>query len=359
MGSRDAEVDGIEGLLSCQPLLNESSDVLDSGRDGPREFVHVASTGVVVDRGVNDEGAGVLVVLGLLDPLSHPGHVWVTAIEGRKTDRVQTEIKRQLVSVDLGLNVNIKESLSSGLLVITARDLNLGQIEQHILEVTCNVRGLNGVSPDPQPQGRHATLKVGDDGLFSERDIGILVKGPDIPCVHAAFTDRGTTSERRHARNTEFLGGILTPVHRLDLDAVDRSRLEALHSLLDVEFLALRTTPVQNLKDRLLPLLVGDLREVPGQAQLLRHPVLDGLRCEVVRISHSLDSCSAVDGWTTSVGPRDLGRCGTRGVHHTLWQVFGLMGTSSADESYVTASQTEAQCLIAAKPIREPDERRW
>jgi len=35
------------------------------------------------------------------------------------------------------------------------------------------------------------------------------------------------------------------------------------------------------------------------------------------------------------------------------------MGTSSADESYVTASQTEAQCLIAAKPIREPDERRW
>jgi len=46
-------------------------------------------------------------------------------------------------------------------------------------------------------------------------------------------------------------------------------------------------------------------------------------------------------------------------VHHTLWQVFGLMGTSSADESYVTASQTEAQCLIDVHPIREPDGRRW
>ncbi|MCP2378781.1 hypothetical protein PH31N_08673 [Cutibacterium modestum 31N] len=66
-----------------------------------------------------------------------------------------------------------------------------------------------------------------------------------------------------------------------------------------------------------------------------------------------------MDGWTTSVGPRDLGRYGTRAMHHTLWQVFGLMGTSSADESYVTASQAKTQCLIDTHPIRESGERRW
>ncbi|EGG26584.1 hypothetical protein PH30N_00500 [Cutibacterium modestum 30N] len=46
-------------------------------------------------------------------------------------------------------------------------------------------------------------------------------------------------------------------------------------------------------------------------------------------------------------------------MHHTLWQVFGLMGTSSADESYVTASQAKTQCLIDTHPIRESGERRW
>ncbi|GAE72117.1 hypothetical protein JCM18916_1518 [Cutibacterium acnes JCM 18916] len=48
----------------------------------------------------------------------------------------------------------------------------------------------------------------------------------------------------------------------------------------------------------------------------------------------------------------------TRSAPHALAGIR-TRGHLSADESYVTASQTEAQCLIAAKPIREPDKRRW
>ena len=359
MGGGHPEVDGVERLLGGQSLLHESADILDAGGDGPGELMHVAGTSVVVDRGVNDEGAGVLVLLDLPDPLAHAGQIRGATVEGGETDRVQTEVERQFVGLDLGIGVDLEEGLGGSLLVVAAGDLDLGQVQQHVLEIAGDVLGVDGVGTDAQPQGRHATLEVSDDGLLGELDVGILVKGSDVPRVHAAVTDRRATGKGRHARGAELLGGILTPVHRLDLDAVDRGRLEALHSLLDVEFLALGATPVQDFEDRVLPLFVGDLREVPGQAQLLGHPVLDGLGCEVVRISHSSDSCSAVDGWTTSAGPRDLGRCGTRGVHHTLWQVFGLMGTSSADESYVTASQTEAQCLIDVHPVREPDGRRW
>lgn len=87
--------------------------------------MHVASTSVVINGGVNDEGAGILVVLSLLNPLGHPGQVRGTAIEGRKTDRVQAKVKRQLVGIDLGFGVDVKESLSSGFLVVTAGNFDL------------------------------------------------------------------------------------------------------------------------------------------------------------------------------------------------------------------------------------------
>lgn len=73
VGGCDVEVDGIEGLFSCQFLFNESLDVFNVGCDSLCEFVYVVSIGVVVDCGVNDEGVGVFVIFGFFDLFGYFG----------------------------------------------------------------------------------------------------------------------------------------------------------------------------------------------------------------------------------------------------------------------------------------------
>lgn len=108
-------------------------------------------------------------------------------------------------------------------------------------------------------------FKVGDNGFFSECDIGIFMKGLDILCIYVVFMDCGIMSEWWYVWNIEFFGGILMLVYWFDLDVVDCSWFEVFYFLFDVEFFVFGMILVQNFKDCFFLLFVGDFWEVFGQ----------------------------------------------------------------------------------------------
>ena len=68
-GSGDAEVDRVEGVVHVDTLFDQRTHILDRSREQPGDLMHITGTGVVVDRAVHDESAGLAVAGQPLHPL--------------------------------------------------------------------------------------------------------------------------------------------------------------------------------------------------------------------------------------------------------------------------------------------------
>ena len=146
-----------------------------------------------------------------------------------------------------------------------------GEVEQDIAQNLGQLAGGHRVGIHTHPDRGGAALQVGVDGLAGLGRVGFLNELSTEPAlIHLSRADRGATREWGHSGETKLLDAIVNGVQRLDHKPIDGVARQTLVCLLNVEFLALGTLPVQYLQHLFLPVGKAGSGEVGGETDLGR-----------------------------------------------------------------------------------------